>query len=164
MSKRHKESLRESDSLDRFEQVERSKSWFKEIKIPLWSFEGRTRKGKKVLPDELNWLSYFAIYSKSHRGISIFCIFLKSLLEVHRYENWCHMSARVFAVFLITPQTYTVPFYYVGVQIWETKVELSYVAKIFMDVSIKFIANYCEKNLCLLAIGLQYFLHCSSLN
>ena len=49
-----------------------------EIEFSRWLFEGRPRQGKDVLPDGLNWLSYFADSSKSHRENSISCTFLES--------------------------------------------------------------------------------------
>ena len=36
-----------------------------EIDFSRWLFEGRSRQGKNVLPDGLNWLCYFAGNSKS---------------------------------------------------------------------------------------------------
>jgi hypothetical protein len=53
-----------------------------EILYPPWLFEGRPRQGKKLLPGWLDWLSYLAGSSKSHREISISCIFLQSPYQV----------------------------------------------------------------------------------
>ena len=53
-----------------------------EIEFSRWLFEGRPRQGKNVLPDELNWLCYFAGSSKSHREKSISFIFLESPRQV----------------------------------------------------------------------------------
>ena len=47
------------------------------IEFSWWLFEGRLRQDKNVLPDELNWLCYFAGNSKSHRENSISFIFLE---------------------------------------------------------------------------------------
>ena len=53
-----------------------------EIEFSRWLFEGRSRQGKNVLPDGLNWLCYLAGSSKSHRENSISCIFLESPYQV----------------------------------------------------------------------------------
>ena len=45
-------------------------------------FSRRLRQCKNVLPDGMNWLWYFAGSSKSHREISISCIFLQSSNQV----------------------------------------------------------------------------------
>ena len=57
-----------------------------EIEFSRWLFEGRLRQGKKLLPDGLNWLHYFAGNSKSHRENSISFIFLESPHQVDMKE------------------------------------------------------------------------------
>ena len=49
-----------------------------EISFTPWLFEDRSREGKKLLPDLLDWLSYLAGRSKCHHEILISCIFLQS--------------------------------------------------------------------------------------
>ena len=54
-----------------------------EIEFSRRLFEGRLRKGKNVLPDEMNWLWYLAGSSKSHPSEnSISFIFLESPHQV----------------------------------------------------------------------------------
>ena len=53
-----------------------------EIESSLWLFESRLRQCKKVQPDGLNWLCYFAGSSKSHLENSISFIFLENPHQV----------------------------------------------------------------------------------
>ena len=53
-----------------------------EIEFSRWLFEDRLRQDKNMLPDGLNWLSYFAGNSRSHRENSISFIFLESPHQV----------------------------------------------------------------------------------
>ena len=69
-----------------------------EIEFSRWLLEGRLRQGKIVLPDGLNWLCYFAGNSKSHRGKSIFFIFLESPHQVYM-NNVVKSSKRFFGYF-----------------------------------------------------------------
>ena len=55
--------------------------------IPTIASCGQTRQGKKMMPDWLDWLSYFAGSSKSHLEISMSCIFLKSSHQVQVHMN-----------------------------------------------------------------------------
>ena len=52
------------------------------IEFSRWLLEGRPRQGKNMLPDELNWLCYFAGSSKSHCENSISFMFWESLHQV----------------------------------------------------------------------------------
>ena len=61
-----------------------------------WLFEGRLRQCKNVLPDELNWLCYFAGSSKSHCKNSISFTLLES---PHQVDMKNVVKSSLFAVF-----------------------------------------------------------------
>jgi len=69
-----------------------------EIEFSRWLFEGRLRLGKKVLPDGLYWLCFFAGSSKSHRENSISFIFLESPHQAH-IKNVVKSSKHFFGYF-----------------------------------------------------------------
>ena len=75
-----------------------------ELEFSWWLFEGRPRQGKNVLSDELNWLCYFAVNSKSHRENSISLIFLESPYQVNM-KNVVKSSKQFFGYFN-TPETH----------------------------------------------------------
>ena len=80
------------------------------IEFSQWLFEGRLRQGKKVLPDGLNWLCYFAGSSKSHRENSISFIFLESPHQVDM-KNVVKSSKHFFGYFNAL-ETHSGPFFY----------------------------------------------------
>ena len=69
-----------------------------ELEFSRWLFEGRLRQGKKVLPDGLNWLCYFAGSSKSHHENSISFISLESPYRVDM-KNVIKSSKHFFGYF-----------------------------------------------------------------
>ena len=77
-----------------------------EIEFSRWFFEGRPRQGKKLLPDWLDWLSYLAGSSKSHRAISISYIFLQSphQVDMKNVVKWW----KDFLLYFTTLETYRV--------------------------------------------------------
>ena len=73
-----------------------------EIKFSWWLFEGRPRQDKKVLPDWLDWLCYFAGSSKSHiNGISISCISPQQVDLKNIFKHW-----KDFLWYSVTLETY----------------------------------------------------------
>ena len=64
--------------------------------FPQWLFEDRLRQGRRLLPD---WQSYLAGSSKSHREISISCIFLQSLYQLDMKNIVKSMVERTFLRF-----------------------------------------------------------------
>ena len=68
-----------------------------EIEFSWWLFDGRLRQEKKVLPDGLNWLCYFAGSSKSHRENSCLSYFWNPLSS--RHEKRCQILQTFFRYF-----------------------------------------------------------------
>ena len=113
-----------------------------EIEFPWWLFEGRLRQCKNVLPDELNWLCYFAGSSKSYRENSISFIFLESPHQVDM-KNVVKSSKHFFGYFntletqsdKLNPLTHSCPLLHRGSQIhWRHSCRGLYDIKKFLSV------------------------------